>query len=50
WKVVPMLQKFVGKTAHFKDVNTKDVDAIILCTGYLHSFPSLAANKRSAKL
>ncbi len=41
WKEVPLLQKVVGKTAHFKDGTTKDVDAIILCTGYLHSFPFL---------
>ena len=38
---VPLLQKVVGKTAHFKDGSTKDVDAIILCTGYLHNFPFL---------
>ena len=41
WKEVPLLQKVVGKTAHFKDGSTKDVDAIILCTGYLHNFPFL---------
>lgn len=41
WKEVPLLQKVVGKTAHFADGTTKDVDAIILCTGYLHSFPFL---------
>jgi len=41
WKEVPLLQKVVGKTAHFKDGTSKDVDAIILCTGYLHSFPFL---------
>ncbi|TJV65323.1 MAG: NAD(P)/FAD-dependent oxidoreductase, partial [Mesorhizobium sp.] len=41
WKEVPLLQKVVGKTAHFKDGSTSDFDAIILCTGYLHSFPFL---------
>ena len=37
----PLLQRLVGKTAHFKDGSRKDVDAIILCTGYLHHFPFL---------
>ena len=46
WKEVPLLQKVVGKTAHFKDGTTKDVDAIILCTGYLHHFPFLAEDLR----
>ena len=41
WEQKPLLQKVVGKTAHFKDGSTKDVDAIILCTGYLHHFPFL---------
>ena len=39
WEQKPLLQKVVGKTAHFKDGTTKEVDAIILCTGYLHSLP-----------
>lgn len=38
---VPLLTKVVGKTAHFKDGTTKEVDAIILCTGYKHHFPFL---------
>ena len=38
---VPLLLKVEGKTAHFKDGTTKDVDAIILCTGYQHHFPFL---------
>lgn len=38
---VPLLTKVKGKTAHFKDGSTRDVDAIILCTGYLHHFPFL---------
>eukprot|EP00932_Pfiesteria_piscicida_P016708 SRR837773.362.p1 GENE.SRR837773.362~~SRR837773.362.p1 ORF type:complete len:454 (+),score=84.08 SRR837773.362:207-1364(+) len=36
---VPLLTHTVGKTCHFKDGSTKDVDAIILCTGYQHHFP-----------
>lgn len=42
WKEVPLLQKVEGKTATFKDGTTADVDAIILCTGYLHHFPFMA--------
>jgi len=41
WQEVPLLTKVDGKTAHFKDGSTKDVDAIILCTGYLVHFPFL---------
>ena len=36
---VPLLEKVEGKTCTFKDGSTKDVDAIILCTGYKHHFP-----------
>ncbi len=39
WKEVPALVKVEGNTATFKDGTTKDVDAIILCTGYIHHFP-----------
>ena len=39
WEQKPLLQKVVGKTAHFKDGSTRNVDAIILCTGYLHQLP-----------
>ena len=42
----PLLQKLVGKTAHFKDGSTKDVDALILCTGYQHHFPFLPEDLR----
>jgi trimethylamine monooxygenase len=38
---VPLLKKVEGKVAHFKDGTSKEVDAIILCTGYLHHFPFL---------
>lgn len=41
WQEVPLLQKVEGKTCTFKDGTTKDVDAIILCTGYLHHYPYL---------
>ena len=36
---VPLLMKLEGKTARFKDGSSQEVDAIILCTGYQHSFP-----------
>jgi trimethylamine monooxygenase len=38
---VPLLTHVTGKTAHFKDGTSKEVDAIILCTGYLHHYPFL---------
>lgn len=38
---VPLLQRLEGKTAHFKDGSSAEVDAIILCTGYQHHFPFL---------
>ncbi len=42
----PLLQKLVGKTAHFKDGSTREIDAIILCTGYQHHFPYLPEDLR----
>ena len=44
WEEVPLLQKVEKNTATFKDGTQKDVDAIILCTGYLHHFPFMAEN------
>ena len=38
---VPLMLKVEGKTAHFKDGTSKEVDAIIICTGYQHHFPFL---------
>lgn len=38
----PLLTRIDGSTVHFSDGTSKDVDAIILCTGYQHSFPFLA--------
>ena len=37
----PLLLGFDGGTARFSDGTSKDVDALILCTGYLHHFPFL---------
>ena len=42
----PLLQKLEGKTAYFKDGSSKQVDAIILCTGYKHHFPFLPDDLR----
>lgn len=44
WEEVPLLQKVEKNTATFKDGTQKEVDAIILCTGYLHYFPFMAEN------
>jgi len=41
WAEVPLLTHMQGSTAHFKDGTSKHVDAVILCTGYLHHFPFL---------
>ena len=42
----PLVTKVVGKTAHFSDGSTKEVDAIVLCTGYLHHYPYLPDSLR----
>ena len=39
WEEVPLLTKVDGQTAYFKDGSSKTIDAIVLCTGYLHYFP-----------
>ena len=41
WTEVPLLQRVDGNIATYKDGTTGHVDAIILCTGYLHHFPFL---------
>ncbi|MEM7074287.1 MAG: NAD(P)/FAD-dependent oxidoreductase [Pseudomonadota bacterium] len=46
WQEVPALVKVDGRTAHFKDGTSKEVDAIILCTGYKHHFPFLPDDLR----
>lgn len=46
WEEVPGLVKVEGRTAHFKDGTSKDVDAIILCTGYKHHFNFLPDDLR----
>ncbi len=46
WQEVPRLERVEGRTAHFADGTSRDVDAIILCTGYKHHFPFLPDNLR----
>lgn len=41
WQEKPALTHVEGRTAHFADGTSKEVDAIILCTGYRHYFPFL---------
>ncbi|GAB4070795.1 NAD(P)/FAD-dependent oxidoreductase [Ancylobacter sonchi] len=42
----PLLEKLEERTAHFIDGTTAEVDAVILCTGYLHHFPFLPDDLR----
>jgi len=44
WEEVPLLEKVDKNTATFIDGKTREVDTIILCTGYLHHFPFMAEN------
>lgn len=46
WEEKPALQRVEAKTAYFADGSSKDVDAIILCTGYRHYFPFLPDDLR----
>ncbi|WP_374654894.1 NAD(P)-binding domain-containing protein [Dongia sp.] len=46
WEEKPLLQRVENKTAFFKDGTSKNVDAIILCTGYQHHFPFIEDSLR----
>ena len=46
WDEVPGLVKVDGNTAHFEDGTSRDVEAIILCTGYKHFFNFLPDDLR----
>jgi trimethylamine monooxygenase len=46
WEEKPILTHVDGNTVHFEDGTTKDVHAIISCTGYLHHFPFMAEDIR----
>jgi len=42
----PLLTKIDGNTIHFKDGSSAHIDAILLCTGYLHAYPFLTDELR----
>jgi len=42
----PLVQRFEGRVAHFKDGSSAEVDAVMMCTGYLHSYPYLREELR----
>ena len=46
WEEVPALVRVDGKTAYFKDGGSREVDAILLCTGYKHFFNFLPDDLR----
>lgn len=46
WEERPLLERVEGHTAYFKDGTSRVVDAIILCTGYVHHFPFLGDDLR----
>jgi len=46
WEEKPLLQRVEKNTCYFKDGTTKEIDAIILCTGYLHHYPYLPDSLR----
>lgn len=37
----PTIERFDGDMVHFVDGSSKRIDAVILCTGYLHKYPFL---------
>ena len=40
-----LMQRFEGKTAFFKDGSSHNVDVVLFCTGFLHSYPFLRCNQ-----
>ncbi|KAL4230829.1 hypothetical protein ACF0H5_011203 [Mactra antiquata] len=42
----PLVQRFDSNSAYFKDGTSAEVDAVILCTGYLYTFPFMDENLR----
>ncbi|MCR9107429.1 NAD(P)/FAD-dependent oxidoreductase [Marivita sp. XM-24bin2] len=46
WEEKPAMVKVDGNTVHFSDGSSKEVDAIILCTGYKHYFSFLPDDLR----
>lgn len=37
----PLMTRAEGRTIHFADGSSKEIDAIVMCTGYLHHHPYL---------
>jgi len=46
WEEVPLLTSVDKNTVFFSDGTQKEIDAIILCTGYLHHFPFMEEKLR----
>ncbi len=46
WEEKPLLTGVDKNTVSFSDGTKKDIDAIILCTGYLHHFPFMEESLR----
>ncbi|WP_349827854.1 NAD(P)/FAD-dependent oxidoreductase [Brevibacterium litoralis] len=42
----PLLTRMEGRTAYFADGTSKEFDAVVLCTGYIHSFPFMSHDIR----
>jgi len=42
----PLVQRFDGKMAHFKDGSSAEVDVVMMCTGYLHKYDFLREELR----
>lgn len=43
---LPRLEHIEGHTVHFTDGSTREIDAIIMCTGYQHHFPFIDSSLR----
>ena len=46
WEEKPAMQRVEGRKVYFSDGDAKEIDAIILCTGYRHTFPFLPDDLR----
>lgn len=46
WEEKPALERVEGKTVYFKDGSHREIDSIILCTGYRYYFPFLPDDLR----
>ena len=43
---LPLVDRFEGSTVYFSNGEIREIDAVILCTGYLHHFPFLSEDLR----